>query len=355
MATLRLKGLNHATKRLRDGRVVTHWYAWRNGPKLEGRYGTPEFIASYMKACEARQTSAGDTLKDLIERYERAPEFTRLAKSTRDERLRWHKRIIASKLSTMPRRLLNDPRAKTLMLDWRDTFAAASPRNADYAVQSLSAALGWGHGRGLLTVNILAGVRMMYRSDRADQVWTADEIECFGRHCTIQTFQALRLACLTGLRRSDLIALTWGEVGDAAILRVTDKGQGRVRVTVPLIDETLELLAEIGRKAPGVTVLLNTRGRAWSGDGLENRIIKAKKAAGINKHLHDARGTFATRLRHATFTSSEIADIMGWSAERVERILAHYVDRDEIVLRLAARLNERRTKLQTVLKPAGPE
>lgn len=45
------------------------------------------------------------------------------------------------------------------------------------------------------------------------------------------------------------------------------------------------------------------------------------------KHLHDIRGTFATRLMTMTdLTDEEIAGIMGWSPDEVKRIRAIYVD-----------------------------
>lgn len=340
MATVRLKGLNKATKRLKDGRVVTHWYAWRGGPKLEGQPGSPEFTASYMRAVASRTAAPSDTLKELIERYELAPEFAKLAASTKAERQRWHKRIFAHKIATFPRAALNDPKAKDVLLRWRDEYAAKSPRNADYAVQTLSAVLAWGHQRGLLTGNLMAGVGQLYRSDRADQIWERSEIERFAQHASVNVTNALKLACLTGLRRADLIDLTWGQVGDTYIVatpKKTKRATGKT-VTIPIVPELLELLASIGRLGPTVHVLLNSRGQPWSADGLENRIIKAKTKAGVDKHLHDARGTFATRLREAGLTASEIADVMGWEATRVERILARYVDRERIVKRLAERL-----------------
>jgi integrase len=355
MATVRLKGLNKATKKLADGRVVTHWYAWRGGPKLPGEYGSDEFVAAYLAAKKTFSATAGDALKDLIERYERAPEFAKLATSTKAERLRWHRRLLAHRIASLPRAALNDPKAKEALMAWRDEYAAKSPRNADYAVQTLSAVLAWGHQRGLLSVNLMAGVGQLYRSDRSDQIWEPAEIERFAEHASPQVAHALRLACLTGLRRSDLIALTWGEVGDTYIVKRTRKTGATV--TVPIVPELTELLAKIGRLGPSVTVLLNTRGKPWSADGLENRIIKAKTAAGIDKHLHDARGTFATRLRHAGLTASEISDVMGWESKRVERILARYVDREAIVRRLADRLggNKAPTDLQTRPQTDDPE
>ena len=47
---IRLKGLNSITKKLADGTLRTYWYAWKSGPPLRGKPGTPEFIASYNEA-----------------------------------------------------------------------------------------------------------------------------------------------------------------------------------------------------------------------------------------------------------------------------------------------------------------
>lgn len=60
----------------------------------------------------------------------------------------------------------------------------------------------------------------------------------------------------------------------------------------------------------------------------------SSQPAGIKKRLHDARGTFATNLRHAGYTRDQIADAMGWRSERVEDLLKVYVDRNAVVLRM---------------------
>ena len=55
-------------------------------------------------------------------------------------------------------------------------------------------------------------------------------------------------------------------------------------------------------------------------------------------HLHACRGSFATRLRLDGATTSEIADILGWTEDRVERLLALYVDTDTVVMAFAERI-----------------
>jgi integrase len=153
----------------------------------------------------------------------------------------------------------------------------------------------------------------------------------------------------------------------------TGKSRGRRNTVVPLIGDTRTLLADIRtqqakrhaelcataakkrRPAPPIptTVLSNTRGKPWTPDGLEHQVIDTKTAAGIDKHLHDARGTFGTRLRKAGLTAPEIADVLAWEEDRVERLLATYVDQEAIVLALAKRIEQREKQSKKTGGPAG--
>ena len=96
MARVQLKGLNRISKRLADGSRVTYHYAWKGGPRLPGQPGSPEFMAAWNAAIQTRRTPTGTTLRDLVARYRAAPEFTRLAPSTRREWDRWLDRITAT-------------------------------------------------------------------------------------------------------------------------------------------------------------------------------------------------------------------------------------------------------------------
>lgn len=71
-----------------------------------------------------------------------------------------------------------------------------------------------------------------------------------------------------------------------------------------------------------------------------NSVGDTKKASKppVTKHLHDARSTFATRLRRAGLTAPEIADVLGWDEERVEKLQSVYVDRQTVVMGIAERI-----------------
>lgn len=375
MARVRLKGLNSVSKRLADGSRVTYWYAWKGGPRLPGKPGDPAFVAAFAKAVQDRRTPSAETLSTLVSRYRASPEFTGLADATRREWVRWLDRIMADDVADplaiggLPWAALDDRRVRADLLAWRDQWADR-PRTADYGVQVLSRVLGWAVSRGLLALNAAAGIEQLYAADRADQIWTPAEVERFAAAAKSPEVAAIvRLACVTGLRREDLAGLMWTHVGEFAIVKPTGKSRGRRTAVIPLLDDARQLLVEIReqqarrhaalcasaerkkRPAPPrpATVLSNTRGRPWSVNGLEHQVIDAKQAADppIDKHLHDARGTFATRLRRGGLTSPEIADILGWDEKRVERLLATYVDQDRIVMDIAERLRRNEAGRET--------
>lgn len=334
-----LRGLHSAVAKLATGERVTYWYAWRGGPRLKGAPGSPEFIAGYTKAHEARKTPDARSLGSLVALYRSSPEFARLAPSTAKEWGRWLARIESANIATLTLSALEDLRARVVLLRWRNQYAK-TPRSADYGAQVLSRTLSWAKGQGHLKINIMEGIETLHRSNRADVIWTDADLEKFGQHATRECLRAVKLACETGLRRGDLLALTWEQVFTDRIVRRTSKTGAEV--VIPLTAGAKAVLEEIGRGKG--RVLLNSKGKPWTPDGLENRISLAKRASGVKLRLHDARGTFATRLRLAGFRRDDIASALGWEPERVERIMARYVDQDRIVRRMAERLANDSTK-----------
>ncbi len=381
MAFVRIKGLNKKTVTAADGSRVSYWYAWKGGPRLPGRPGDPEFMAAYTRAVEERKAASGapkETLAGLVARYKASPEYKGLADATRKEWSRWLDRIAedrdpavhpeaVSDIGGLPLALLDDRKVRRDLLEWRDRWADR-PRSADYAMQVLSRVLAWGLDRGELAINAAAGISQLYDpKGRGDLVWTDAEIARFTAAASSpEVGFIVRLACLTGFRRGDLCKLANSHVGEVAIVKPTGKSRGKRNQIVPILPETAALIAEIRaqqdarhaelvaqakrkKRPPPVrptTLLSNTKGRPWTPDGLEAQVVdtkavtrkNGKPGAGIDKHLHDARGTFVTRLRKAGLKASEIADVVGWTEDRVERLLKTYVDQDAIVMSIAARL-----------------
>ena len=167
------------------------------------------------------------------------------------------------------------------------------------------------------------------------------------------------------MRRAGLVAIRWDEVGDLAIHRTAAKRsrRKRYRVTTPRLPELdilLETLRGRPRKERVETVLINSFGKPWTGDGPNPSFHDARRRAngggGIwhverdlvsgeetpkQEWLQDLRGTFATPIMaypSASLTNREVADIMGWSPEQVHQIGKRYVDDSAIVVSITRRL-----------------
>ena len=60
----------------------------------------------------------------------------------------------------------------------------------------------------------------------------------------------------------------------------------------------------------------------------------------VAKHLHDVRGTFCTKLMtEANLTDAQVAEVMGWSPDKVANIRRAYVNPVNVVLALGRRMN----------------
>jgi len=336
----------HIVRKLRKGRpAIFYVYAWRGGPLIHRAEGVRPKITAELSdraAEERKQRRAAPAMMfaRIIEDYRASPDFTGLAASTKKDVRQWMDRIMAE-FGDAPIAVFEDRKMRGAIIDWSDQWAH-QPRTADKATGFMAQLLNWAVERGRLSINVAAGIRRRYQSDRAEIVWTESDIALIRQHASAEVMAAIELASLTGLRRSDLIAVPWEAVGDTAIVWLTSKSRRRVRATIPLLPESRALLDRLRPTDPQGPILRNSRGQPWTADGLSTSFGKAARAAGIDKRLHDLRGTFATRLILAGATDDEAARVMGWQSKDISQIRARYVDEMRVVTSIAARLTVNR-------------
>lgn len=287
------------------------------------------------------------TYNALIDSYLSSPEWTQLA-----DRTRYVWRFIVERIrdrwGLTPIDLWSDPMQLQAILAWRNE-SAHQPRTADHRLTDLHHMLAWGRLHGWVTTNIAANIPRLYRpGNRAEIIWPEDEIERFCAAAPQHVADIMRLAAMTGLRRADLVALTWAEIEEFTIKRVTRKsGRRRKRAIIPVTPELRSLINDLKHRhrAPGIeTLLVNSRGQSWSEDGFTHRFDVVRNALNIRhtdgrkKHLHDVRGTYATRLVKLGLCDQDVGDIMGWSAQQVGEIRKIYVEDDTAVQAIIARM-----------------
>lgn len=328
-----LPGVNRVWRAV-DAGVMLHVYAWRErgAPKI-GEYAAPSRAeARAMEAADAaglalrygearRRPTDVTTLKGLCDAFERSVAFRGLADSTQAEWSRTLKRIAAD-LGDLSGAALQAKGARALFLDWRDGYAHV-PRKADMGLQVASRLLSWAVEREVLDRNVLLGAEGIYRSDRAEVVWTPGELARLLAHLTPDAARAVRFIVLTGFRRGDAIRAPWSAVNEEKGVIAWRTGKGRRARTVQVAEITPELRAlldECPRRGP--TILTTAAGRAWHRDGLGASFHRARKAAGIedgpegtSKRLHDLRGTTATERVAKILADPAFRRSMGWEGD----------------------------------------
>lgn len=319
-----LKGIATTTATLADGEKVTYYYAWRGGPRLKGKPGSPEFIRSYNDAVRLRKTAPAGTVFSLIAEFKCSAEFTGKQPATRRNYLRYLS-MIEREFGDMPLEALSDPEVRGVFKEWRDKFSD-KPRAADYAWTTLARVLSVAKDRGRISVNPCVAGGRIYKADRADKVWGEAEIAQMLAAAPPEIELALMLALWTGQRQGDLLRLPWTAY-DGNHIRLTQSKSGR-HVTVPVSERLRELLSRAPRRA--VQILTNRSGRPWTSDGFRTSWRKVVAKAGIaGLTFHDLRGSAVCRLAMAGATVPEIATVTGHSLRDVEAILdAHYLGRD---------------------------
>lgn len=341
-------------------------YAYKGGPRVHVHEGPrkpktlpPDALRRLAEANEARSAEPEHIFRHVIREWQRSEDWRGMEASTRKVWQR-HVDLIEARWGEFPFTVWNDARMAAKVVKWRDE-RKATPRTADIGVTVLRALLKWAKLSGYVALNVASDIpQIAASSDREEIVWTDEEIVRFAAKAheleRPQLFDGLRLAALTGLRRADLVSLTFGHIGEFAVSKTAlKKSRGKRRkATIPMTPQLEELLAELRTRyrAEGVnTVLVNSFGRPWTGDGFGGSFNRIRDAAGIvhtdedgerKKHLHDVRGTFCTMLlADCELTDEQAATIMAWSPKRVARIRSAYVDGARVVVAIGERIAAR--------------
>lgn len=338
---LDLKGVFASHKKLSDGRLKTYYFLRGYGalnpiPGDEAERfdpGSPAFMRSYNAAIEAPQKARIEgTLQQVIEGYQKSPQFTALAVRTKADYQIHLARIEAAKLAenmpalgAYPLAVIDDPKIRKRLLDWRDTLAKSSPRQADATFGVLRIVLEWARDRGMISHNHATRPKKVYKADRSDKLWLPEHIEAFRAVASDEMRLALDLALWTGQRQTDLLKLGWSSYKDGRLTFRQGKRKRKVDMPAPV---SLRTVLDATQKR-AATILTTPKGKPWSVDPRPTYFMHEWRtttlAAGLDGlHFHDLRGTTCTMLANAGCTPSEIAAVLGWTVKTVNEMLDRY-------------------------------
>jgi integrase len=348
---VRLKGVASATKRLASGEKVKYYYAWRGGPQLLGKPGSPEFVQAYEQAHRERKQSNPALFRSIIAGYLASPEFADVRDRTKSD---YQKQLVKIEraFGDLPIVALDDPCVTKEFLEWRDGFAS-SPRQADYAWTVLMLLLAWARSRGLTAYRPPGRIKRLYHGDRSDKIWEEHHITAFLSVAPPCLQRAPLLASDTGQRQGDLLKLPWSAYDPTPTpespfgwIRLTpsksitrEKPKGRT-ISVPVSKRLHAVISTMPRVSP--VMLTNSYGRPWQGNSFRKAWGAVAAKASISElTFHDLRGTGVTRLSEADCTPQQIARFTGHSLRDVAAILDRYLARTDKLASMALAKPER--------------
>ncbi|MNI15900.1 Phage integrase family protein [compost metagenome] len=333
MAQVNLKGVFTVTAKGRR-----YYYAWRGGPRLKGKPGSPEFMASYTEAHADLRTADDSRVRGLVTAYKMSATYERLAPSTKRAWAGWLDRIVHHFGDLRVAQFDRPDKIRPLIRRWRSQWED-KPRAADYGVQVLSHIMSFAVETDRIGANPCHGIKSLYTVDRSGLIWSDEDIAALKAVASPEVGYVVDLAAYTGLRAGDLKRLAWSHVGADAIRITTSKSRHKTVATIPLYADLRSLLATIPKRS--TVVLTNEHGRPWQRvNSTPFMTAKAKALGDRDLHFHDLRGTAATRFHRAGLAVNDIADILGWQEASVEKILRRYVGVEARVQSMIAKINK---------------
>lgn len=319
---VKLMGVHRVKRRLADGSVRVHFYAWRGGPKIEAQEGSKEFLTEYLRLTRHRQQEPKDgTLGYIVKLYRESSDYQSLAYQTKrrnDPILQ----AIAQEYGEMPIELAEARGARQDFLRWRESLMD-KPRTAEMHLAVLKRVLSWAVDNEYLSVNKLAGAQAVYKGSRRDVVWSDEQIAAVLATASPQIALAMRLALDTGQRQGDLLRLPWPAY-QAGVFRFKQRKTGS-SVAFRISEDLAAELDALPRRT--ITILSNSRGKPWTSDGFQASWRKTLDRAGVEGvNFHDLRGTFVSRKYKDGWSIKRIAEVTGHSERDAESIIRkHYL------------------------------
>lgn len=341
MVIVRLKGLAKATKKLASGEKRVYWYAWRGGPQLKGKPGSPEFMQSHADALAKRKAeiSTGDDLRALIREFESSTDYPTSATSQKSYKA--YLALIEKRFGSLPVKALKEAEVRGVFLRWRDEFKA-TPRKADYVWTVLGKLMAFAVNRGKIKTNPCARAgRLAESGTRIDITWSDQDLEKLFAGAPWEVALVCFAALWTGQRQGDVLSWKRSNIHDG-VLRFTQgkrqKGKPPKKIAMPVPAPLAEALK---RAKKGEALCLNSRGEPWTSDGFRASLRKVAEEAGIDGlRFHDMRGTFSSAAGDAGASEPEISAVTGHALPGRSALSSAYLKRSLVMATSCVRLVE---------------
>jgi integrase len=340
----------YAKYRLPDGRQLQRRIgpAWTDRGRPAAGYFTKRTAETWLRELldEARRGTLPGLVKTDVTFAEAADEWLRYVEHDRDRKpstITGYKALLRSQLlptfGEMPIESLT-----TAMIETWIVGVDRSPATRTKALVLMHGIFKRARKLYGLPTNPVADVEKPPARRSGDiEVFSPEEVMALVRAAGSEQDAAIYLtAAFTGLRRGELLALSWRDVDfSGQVVRVrasyadgalTTPKSGKVR-SVPMAPDVAEALAKLGQRqswtAGDNLVFVGPSGSYLDGRALRRRYDSALKRAGLRKlRFHDLRHTFGTRMI-AKADIRRVQEWMGHADIQTTMKYLHYAPRSE--------------------------
>lgn len=316
---------SYVLRRKRDGKLL---FRKRSGSKIieivmqtQFPEGDPIPFALHQERerllSQPKPVAHGSTIAHVIDRYERSPEFERLADRTKRDYL---------KLLGFLRDKIGRHEPKNIkrhhVITWRDTWAKTSPHRANYRLRVLRIVLERAIDYGLLETdkNAAKGVSEVDYDKKTRDAWPEALVVAARGAAEGRTELLLELLLGTGQRIGDVLEMKWSDFdGEAINVR---QNKTATKLWIPAPQTLLRALGAASRHS--VFILTNHQGTGpWSYRGAHDAMMKLRKAIGAEAYdIHSLRYTATAELARVGLDDSQIMAITGHKTNRMVELYA---------------------------------
>ena len=132
----------------------------------------------------------------------------------------------------------------------------------------------------------------------------------------------------TGLRRGDAVILGRQHVRAGWITLRTEKSQGEMVVSIPLLP-TLQQTLDAGPTGE-LAFICGKNGKPFTKESFGNAFKDACRAAGVNKSAHGCRKIAATRAAENGATVAQLNAIFGWKGTAMASLYTEGAERKRL-------------------------
>jgi integrase len=336
----------------RHGRPV--WYVRvGKGPRirLRAEFGSSEFASEYQAAISGaprRPTKTAPTvgtLAWLISRYRETSTWANLSAATRRQRENIFKHVIETAGDKQSTRITTD------VISAGRERRAATPHQARNFLDAMRGLFRWAAQAGLVKLDPTAGVKNPPRRQGPGFIaWSEADVVAYWSRWPIGTHERVWVDVLlyTGLRRGDAVRLGRPHVRNGIATLKTEKSQGGVEVSLPILPVLLETL-DAG-PCGDLTFICGKNSRPFTKESFGNAFKEACKAAGVPGSAHGVRKIAATTAAMNGATTEQLKALFGWTSDGMAALYVRSADRARMA-RSAAHLlvNAERTSIPAPL------